>query len=194
MCLSIIVASITIISFVGGIFWWIFTKLSDLKDCQKRVGSLEEKQNDTGKTLWEYNGRIVSIETTLALKLNGTIDSVSRRRSPRTLNDLGARLFAEMNGEKFLQDNKDVLFAKIDERKPKAGLDVEIYASLALALCVHEDFFIPIKNYVYNRAEIETEGGTKIDMTLETACYILSMPLRDLYLQEHPEIPTTNND
>ena len=72
--------------------------------------------------------------------------------------------------------------------KYKTALDVEQYSFAALVLCTNEDFFIPLKNYVYNCPDIEMEGGQMIEMSVEIVCFILSLPLRDLYLTAHPEI------
>lgn len=190
--LGLIVASFTIVGSVFTAIWFVFRKVADLQECLKRIGNIENKIDSLDSIISSQGDRILVIETAMSLKVKGVENLLSQRHSPRVLNTLGEMLFNEMNGGEFLEKNKSALFAQIDSRNPKAGLDVEVASSVALALCVNEDFFIPIKNYVYNRAEIETEGGTKIDMTLQTACYILSMPLRDLYLKEHPEIPTEN--
>lgn len=47
--------------------------------------------------------------------------------------------------------------------------------------------------YVYNAPSITVKGvnGEEVshDLTLQDVCFALSIPLRDMYLKEHPEIP-----
>ena len=47
--------------------------------------------------------------------------------------------------------------------------------------------FNPIKTFIYNYPEVKTQNG-KIELDLGDACIILSFPLRDMYLKEHPEL------
>lgn len=137
--------------------------------------------------------RILDIKPMEILHCTGTshdckrLDSLSsENHSPRVLNELGSRLYREMNGGVFLEKNKMALFEKIDSRSPKAALDVEQYSFAVLVLSANEDFFIPLKNYVYNCPDIETEGGQMIEMSVDIVCSILSIPLRDMYLAAHP--------
>lgn len=108
---------------------------------------------------------------------------------PRQLNDTGLYLYNDMRGEDFLKTNKQHLFSSMERRKLPTALDVESEAYFTLVASTREDFFIPLKTYVYNSPMIDVGEGKQIECTLDAACFVLSIPLRDMYLEEHPEIP-----
>jgi hypothetical protein len=86
------------------------------------------------------------------------------------------------------------LFEWIDEEKPKTALDVEQCAMMVLMMYSDEDIFNGLKDWVYNSPAIKVEKEGKIEeliISLQDLFFIISLPLRDIYLQEHPK-PTTN--
>ena len=117
---------------------------------------------------------------------------VSEKKSPRRLNKMGEKFYKELDGENFLEAHKDSLFEVIDSLAPKTAYDVELYSLRALQIKSDEDFFNEYKLYVYNAPTFEIEdenGNTKpYELTLSDICYILSLPLRDMYLEAHPDI------
>ena len=117
---------------------------------------------------------------------------MSQKHSPRALNDNGLSLFNEINGQQFLNENKNLFFEAIDNFAPKTALDVEAFCIAALRIKSNEDCFNPIKVWVYNSPsrDIIGEDGTikKKDISFDTVLFVLSIPLRDMYLKEHPEI------
>lgn len=135
----------------------------------------------------QQNDDIVAIRSLLLLKHKGISDIFFQKHSPVSLNDNGMKQYEKMQGEDFLETNKDKFFRKIDERKPKAALDVENAALFACISLSNEDFFKPIKDFVYNSPIIKV-GDKEVVLSLEDACYILSVPLRDMYLKEHKEL------
>ena len=155
----------------------------------ERFGHLEDNYSSIKTIVDDLKERVIRIEDVLMIKYKDIEKVLSSKHSPRRLNELGNSYFAEMNGMQFLQDNKDVLFEAIDKCKPKAALDVEQAALYACALQESEDLFIPIKTFIYNCPTKTDSNGNPIDITIEMACYVLSIPLRDMYLEEHPEIP-----
>lgn len=124
--------------------------------------------------------------------LSFDIDIMSEKHSPRVLNKNGLGIFNEINGQQLLDDNKNLFFEAIDNFAPKTALDVEAFCFAALRLKSNEDCFNAIKIWVYNAPsrDIIGEDGTpkKKDISFDTVLFILSIPLRDMYLKEHPEI------
>jgi hypothetical protein len=113
------------------------------------------------------------------------------RQSPRTLNEWGLYLFKAVNGEEFLNKHKERLFNKLDRLQPKTALDVEGRSLDILIGLREEDIFNPLKDYVYlaSPREIEVNGQVrKQEITIFDVCCALSVPLRDMYLKEHPEL------
>lgn len=116
----------------------------------------------------------------------------SEKHSPRRLNEQGQRLFDDVGGTRFLDDNQEFLFSKLDEKQPKTALDVENMALMILNLNAENDIFNVLKNWVYNapsRQVTNTKGDTVMyDVTLKDVFFVLSLDLRDRYLRAHPEI------
>lgn len=189
LILSLVIAAATIIGAIFAIIKSAFGKVADWNNCVNRLDNIESRLAKLDEINKYYSERLVKIETILSIKHRGLESIFSQKHSPRVLNTLGLQIFNDMNGQSFLLKNKDKLFEEIDNRNPHAALDVETFAGVALAMSVNEEWFIPIKSFVYNCPTIKTEGGNEIDITIETACYVMSLPLRDMYLEAHPELP-----
>ena len=116
----------------------------------------------------------------------------SVKNSPRQLNEIGNKVFADMKGEDFLNQNKEYLFAQIDGYNPKTALDVENAAHAVCITSVDNEIFNGLKNFVYNSSSYkitDREGNERLyDLAMSDICFILSLPLRDMYLEIHPEI------
>ena len=85
---------------------------------------------------------------------------------------------------RFIQENKEELFRLIDDSKPLVALDVERAAWMACNALTSTPVFNSIKDYIYNAPSIKLSDGKLYDATLEDACFVLSLRLRDLYLEE----------
>lgn len=160
------------------------------------VESHEERIRATENTLSRIEGLIHGLYK-YAPKiydndLSFDIDMMSEKHSPRALNDNGLSLFKEINGQQFLNENKNLFFEAIDNFAPKTALDVEAFCFAVLRIKSNEDCFNPIKVWVYNSPsrDIIGEDGSKKkkDISFDTVLFVLSIPLRDMYLNEHPEI------
>ena len=142
--------------------------------------------------LSEIKADILSIKSILVLKHKNVSDLFSIKKSPRRLNANGERLYADIQGGKFLQDNKDFFFSKIDGMNPKTPLDVENAANFVCTANTDNDIFNGMKDFVYNSPTytLEDKDGSQrlYDISLLDICFVLSLPLRDMYLAEHPEI------
>lgn len=136
----------------------------------------------------EVKSDISAIKAVLIKKFPNAAEVYSMKKSPRRLNALGEKIFAQIDGKKFLNDNKEFFFSKIDERNPKTALDVEDAANIACSAFTDNDIFNYIKDFVYNAPSLslsdENGESRKHDISLGDVCYILSLPLRDMYLEE----------
>lgn len=186
---------VIIIAVVGLVFlvWWcskIFHKIKRIEQlpCNSHDGRMYELE----KTMSEIREDLALIRSVLVQKYPTSANVFSMKKSPRRLNEMGEWLFDQVNGRDFLKNNKDFFFAKMDEGHPATALDVENAAHLACSSSTGEPMFTEIKSYVYNAPSIsipDPEGGSrKYDITLGDVCFVLSIPLRDMYLSEHPEI------
>lgn len=171
-----------------------YTRFKPIEDrtskanCQRNTEGLDALASD----IKDLKRDIEQIKIILANKFPRALDLFGRKNSPRVLNDMGQKLFAEIGGEKFLDDNRALFFEYIDKEAPKTALDVESAAYMACHALSVKEIFNSIKNFVYNCPEIDVvnrEGEViKYEITMSDICFILSIPLRDLYLKEHDGI------
>lgn len=116
----------------------------------------------------------------------------SGKHSPRRLNASGEKLMRDAHGEAFLEKHKEQLFSKMDERKPQTAFDVEAYANEILLVYSLDPAFNAIKDFLYNYPDMEVTNneGKKVmhSVTLGNMCFVLSLRLRDMYLDAHPEL------
>lgn len=136
---------------------------------------------------------IIAIKSLLVMKHKNAADIFSVKKSPRRLNENGTKLLADINGMDFLQENKEFFFSKIKELNPQTALDVENAANIVCTANTENAIFNRLKNFVYNsptRTVIDAEGNERsYDISMSDICFVLSLPLRDMYLAEHNEIP-----
>lgn len=200
--ISIIIS--IIVPILGGV-WFIVQKAFKIGKYTHRLDEIEKKvcnaQCDVnnrgimelGDDMKTIKNDIVAIKSLLIMKHKNAADIFSMKSSPRRLNELGEKIFVEIKGNDFLSANKDFLFKKIDENHPHTALDVENAANIACSAYTNESIFNELKNYVYNSPSItiQRDGEDKLyDISLGDVCFVLSLPLRDMYLKEHPEIST----
>ena len=137
---------------------------------------------------------LVAIKSLLTMKHKDAASLFSVKNSPRQLNDIGKRVMDDMRGAEFLDAHKDFFFSLIDAYKPQTALDVENAAHAVCVASTNNDMFNGLKNFVYNSPSYivkDANGQEKpYDLSLPDVCFILSLPLRDMYLKEHSEILT----
>ena len=114
------------------------------------------------------------------------------KNSPTKLSDFGNQILEEINGIEFINDNKECLISRLDEEKPRTALDVENSAFIVFVNFCNNEKFDDIKNFIYNSPEYNVKDNKgcdrKYNLSLIDVCFILSIPLRDMYLESHPEI------
>ena len=211
--IGIIATIIGIIATILGGVWFIIQKAFKMGENNHRLDSVENRLNSVENRLNSVENRLTSVEqniTSLQSELNGVAKDISAikavliqkfpnaaiafamKNSPRKLNPNGEWLFNEIKGEEFLKENKSFLFNLIDKSNPKTALDVENAANFACTMSTNEDMFIRLKNFVYNcpTIKLKNDDGTERDyeVSLGDVCFVLSLPLRDMYLKENPHL------
>lgn len=135
-----------------------------------------------------HHDDITKIKTVLVEKYPKSSSVFSMKSSPRKLNPTGEKLFAAINGEQFLKDNKERLFGYISDNSPLVALDVEQLSNAACLSLVSTPAFNSMKNYVYNEPTWTLPDGKQYDITINDICFVLGLRLRDMYLSEHPKL------
>ncbi|MDR1056634.1 MAG: hypothetical protein LBL90_12625 [Prevotellaceae bacterium] len=166
---------------LGGVWFIIERAFKSGKNAHR----LEEIEKNTSNLPCVLHGDdLLKIKTILIQKYPSSVNIFSMKASPRILNKLGIRLFNDIDGNSFLEENKDVLFKFITESNPLAELDVEQAANTACLSLISTPAFTRMKDFVYNSPSIEIEDGKKYDISLNDICFVLSIPLRDMYLND----------
>ena len=164
----------------------------DVKDLTSDVKGLTVKVKDLTGEVKDLTRDVISIKSFLSTKYKEDIDLVSLKNSPTKLSDFGNQILEEINGIEFINDNKECLISRLDEEKPRTALDVENSAFIVFVNFCNNEKFDDIKNFIYNSPEYNVKDNKgcdrKYNLSLIDVCFILSIPLRDMYLESHPEI------
>ena len=161
------------------------TAISNLETkVEKRLDKFSEDLSEVKNNVELHTNALVEIYTVLGRDYPQKEGSFALKNSPRKLTDLGQKIFNEVNGEEFLRDNKEILYKYIEEHKPLTRLDVEQLAHRALFMQTNTPIFNHIKDYVYEAPAYKDADGEMSELTIGDICFILSIPLRDMYLKE----------
>jgi hypothetical protein len=207
MNLELLISSIVTALVGGGLIFKMFDMgkalgsiKSDIKSLNEKYDSLDKKIDKVKEDIESrisrlpcdvHSDRLSDTEKDVAFFRGKTEFILSAKQSPRTLNKYGQELFQEIDGESFLAENKQKLFDFIDAESPKTAYDVETDARKAVHSLTDDDSFNRIKVWLYNSPakKIEVEGKeTEYCFSLEDACFVISLPLRDMYIESHPTI------
>ena len=172
-------------------------KLTDIKNEIQRVEKAAERADATLRTelarlaekgeergqqtlqLREKFNRLVAILEKAFPEI--MFNDVTMKASPRKLSPIGEMIYKEIDGDTFLNENEIRLFQYIDDMKPRVALDVEMYAFSACRSLSSLPVFDRLKDYIFNRADIDGENG-KISLSISIVCEVLAIPLRDRYM------------
>ena len=177
---------------LGGV-WFILSKVFKMGQTSVRIDNIEKsvtKLENMAEHLPcnAHHDDITKIKTVLVEKYPKSSSVFSMKSSPRKLNPTGEKLFAAINGEQFLKDNKERLFGYISDNSPLVALDVEQLSNAACLSLVSTPAFNSMKNYVYNEPTWTLPDGKQYDITINDICFVLGLRLRDMYLSEHPKL------
>lgn len=177
---------------LGGV-WFILSKVFKMGQTSVRIDNIEKSETKL-ENMTEHlpcnahHDDITKIKTVLVEKYPKSSSVFSMKSSPRKLNPTGEKLFAAINGEQFLKDNKERLFGYISDNSPLVALDVEQLSNAACLSLVSTPAFNSMKNYVYNEPTWTLPDGKQYDITINDICFVLGLRLRDMYLSEHPKL------
>ena len=158
----------------------------------KMFADVNTNIKDITRDVKDLTKDVISIKSFLSTKYKEDIDLVSLKNSPTKLSDFGNQILEEINGNNFINDNKEWLISRLEEEKPRTALDVENSAFIVFVNFCNNEKFDGIKNFIYNSPEYNVKDNKgcdrKYNLSLMDVCFILSIPLRDMYLESHPEI------
>ena len=161
-------------------------------EVDRKFDEVDKKFADVNMNIKDLTRDVISIKSFLSIKHKEDVDLVGLKNSPTKLTDFGNKILEELDGINFINDNKEYLIARLDEEKPRTALDVENSALMVFVNFCSSEKFDGIKNFIYNSPEYNVKDNKgcdrKYNLSLIDVCFILSIPLRDMYLESHPEI------
>ncbi len=98
--------------------------------------------------------------------------------SPLKLTDIGKKRIRDIGFDKIFEEHKQDFFDFINSEKAKTKYDVEVSAIKSLSALFYKDYFNLLKEYLYNKPEIDER---QLRVTL-------GVFVRDEYFKAHPEI------
>lgn len=191
--------------------WYLATRFQSMKDKVEGIDSLPCSRHNirldsNERQIADTRALLSKIEGQLELLVQSTIDkgtqkirrksgaTFSAKHSPRTLNENGQNLLRNCGGIQFLESNMPFFISKIEQLQPKTALDVEDMALAVLQANTNDDMFIPIKNWIYKAPaqEIKSPEGNvlKQEIDMDDILFVMSLPIRDRFLEQHPQINT----
>lgn len=99
--------------------------------------------------------------------------------SPYKIKSDGYKVLKESGFESIMQDPvyRSTVFRYLDDQNVKTKFDVEKGGIFCYTIVLSEDFMNPVKMYLYNNPKMQQFFPT-----------LAGVYIRDLYLQDHPEI------
>lgn len=202
--LELVGIALGIVATILGGVWFIFNKIFGMGRFSRRIEEVENRTCNAACDIHDrdidvikgelksVNENLIKVTSLLLLKYKDAGKLFSAKNSPRQLNEMGKQVLSDIKGMEFLEANKSFLFEGIDDYRPKTALDVENAAHAVCAVSTNYEIFNDIKNFVYNSPSYhikDDEGKEKrYDLAMSDVCFVLSLPLRDMYLAAHPEI------
>lgn len=191
---AIIIATIIIVIFiVWRIAAFYYTRIvkaeEKIEGILKNVNNLPCSMHE--QTSSQILDKLNTITTYLMTKDSKASYIFSQKASPRKLNPDGEALLKDCDGDVFLEQNKDELLGAIAAKSPATALDVENIAFAVLITRLDSDIFNELKQWVYNSPsrKVQIQGHEEeYTVTMNDICFVLSLPLRDMYLKTHPDI------
>lgn len=189
---------ILIVAAVVAVVVWIIAKFyyTRIVAAEKTIKEVEGKVKVLPciaheQTSQKILDKLITITTYLITKDSKASAIFSQKASPRRLNPYGEKLLNDCGGQAFLAQHKDELLTIIAAKDPQTALDVENLAIEVLISQLDSNIFNDLKQWVYNSPslKIEVQGQEQeYAVSMNDICFVLSLPLRDMYLETHPDL------
>lgn len=118
------------------------------------------------------------------------VDHLLKKHSPYQITPIGLSLLEESRAKACVDENEKYFIDQLRKTNPLTAYDVEENAKTVLFEATTTPIFNEIKNYLYNspsKYTFEEDGVVKsIDLSISIIILIMSVYLRDKYLEQHP--------
>jgi hypothetical protein len=155
-------------------------------DCARHGMAINDFHDTTKLILHKIDfieRKIDFVEKALVAQKPEMLSAFSQTNSPRQLNERGSRLMSDSGSDRILDEHKDDLVLQIEDMRPDTAYDVEQHAYAVLIMNTSQQWFNPLKEFVFNTPVYEDKS-----IDLGAICFVMSIRLRDYYFERHPEI------
>ncbi|MFI3263522.1 MAG: hypothetical protein R3Y26_11555 [Rikenellaceae bacterium] len=139
-----------------------------------------------------HSDEITSIKRWVIKKDRAMVNELIQKQSPMKITELGRKLLVISGADKILPQISDLLIEEMEKKTIKTAYDVEVEAYFVVLNNESNDAFIALKNFIYNESEyvsIENDGAVKeVKLDFDNILRLISVDLRDIYLEKHPEL------
>lgn len=190
-----------IVVIVSIIVWFLSRYFKKLEESRKKVEALPCQEHKTSiseligmrMTVDSINDQVTEISKWIMRVDDSMINPLAKKCSPRVMTQMGKTLFKISGAEKALAENSPLLIDEIEGQSPQTPYDVEDAALNTLLKNISHPMFNDIKNYIYYQPEfivLQDENGEnrEVRISLISIVRLMSIQLRDMYLEKHPEV------
>jgi hypothetical protein len=201
-----LIAIIIIVAFiVWAIAYFYFVRFRSIENGIKNVPCKSdrgycESLNLLTTTLNSMADDIKGISNYIIRRDGNAVDELSKKCCPFQLTDIGWLLLEDSNAQKCIDDNLSFFIDEMKKIQPKVALDVENCSLSILCENINNDFFNEIKNFVFHAPcpYKKNRDGKEIvitaPITINNVLYVMSIYLRDKFLDKYPECNTKKPD
>ena len=157
-------------------YFWTHNKCEDIPDMKKDLSEIKI-------SLAVLSNKIDSL-TNSTISVLSNQSNFSNANSPIVLNNDGKLLLEKSGANTYLKNNSVFLVKELSKLRIDSALDVEREAFILLSSkSISDHKFKEIKDFIYNRTKVNSK-----QVTLSDVLYVMSIRLRDKYLEKHPEL------
>jgi hypothetical protein len=166
---------------------------NDMKDIRRTMDDFIQSVKDYIRS----NDERMNEMSAWIMKTDTSMIDTFKRYSPLSMTPAGKILFEQMPARKLVDDNLEYLIKEIEERDPATPYDVEEIALRVMIRNINHPMYNELKNFIYYSPETisikdpETNKEKKMTINMNVAMRLMSIYLRDLYLEAHAELTQT---
>ena len=131
---------------------------------------------------------LVDISSWIGEKDPSMVKTLMAKLSPYQLTDVGKKLLEISGGKRCVDQNLDLFMSEIRNKNPLTPYDVERQALGVLMDYRHKPMYNQIKNFLYYMPQTIEGVGDASDISIFTVEKVMSVYLRDFYLEVYPEV------
>lgn len=165
--------------------------------CNKHQENIQKSNNlyeELQKTVTSTNDMVLEISKWIMKFDNDMINNLAKKASPLKMTSIGKIVFEQSGAKKTIDENKDFLFDEINATHPNTASAVEEESFSVLMRNIGHNMFSGVKQYLYYSPEIievknpDTGKNENIRLSMQSILRLMSIYLREEYLNTHPEI------